>query len=82
MAAEWICDGCGKRAPGSPSQHGGWHKPHDWFERNYSVTEDGAEADVLFGRNGTFKTILSACSRACIEKVAAKTRSHSVVIPI
>lgn len=32
MAAESICDGCGKRAPMEP-RHFGWCKPHNWFER-------------------------------------------------
>lgn len=33
MAAEWICDGCGKRAPGVPAG-GNWYKPDSWFERS------------------------------------------------
>lgn len=33
MAAEWICDGCGKRIPGVPAG-GRWHKPDSWYERS------------------------------------------------
>jgi hypothetical protein len=86
MAAEWVCDGCGKREPGIPTQGGGWKKPHEWYERNLSVKEDGTEAAGMFGprgpESGTFKTILTACSRACIDRVAAKTATHSLVMPI
>jgi len=63
MACEFICDGCGKRAPAF--QNGGdWFKPRDWFERG---DEDGVQ---------------TACSRDCIEKIAAKTGKTSVVLPI
>lgn len=35
MACEFICDGCGKRAPGEYNgRH--WFKPHIWFERSDS----------------------------------------------
>lgn len=34
MAAESICDGCGKRAPMVKGELGTWHKPHSWFERS------------------------------------------------
>lgn len=41
MAAEWICDGCGKREPavmyGVPRD---WHKPRKWFSR---ADEDGVQ---------------------------------------
>lgn len=33
MAAESICDGCGKRALMVPGRNGSWHKPGSWFER-------------------------------------------------
>jgi len=33
MAAEIICDGCGKRAPMTADKSGNWIKPRDWFER-------------------------------------------------
>jgi hypothetical protein len=33
MAAESICDGCGKRAPMEQGSLGTWHKPRHWFER-------------------------------------------------
>ena len=34
MAAEWICDGCGKREPGVATRMGRWIKPSHWFERS------------------------------------------------
>lgn len=34
MAAEAICDGCGKRAPMVATQSGNWIKPYTWFERS------------------------------------------------
>lgn len=34
MAAESICDGCGKRAPMEQGELGTWHKPRLWFERS------------------------------------------------
>lgn len=34
MAAEIICDGCGKRAPAVAGADGHWHKPRDWYERS------------------------------------------------
>lgn len=79
MSAEWICDGCGKRAEGVATQSG-WIRPYEWYERHLSVKDDGTEAG-LFSR-GTFKTILTACSRCCVETVAAKNGAHSVVLPI
>jgi hypothetical protein len=63
MAAESICDGCGKREPmESNGMH--WFKPRDWFERHDG---DGTQ---------------TACSRECIDKIAAKTGKTSVVLPI
>ena len=34
MACKFICDGCGKEAPGYYSANHSWHKPLDWFERS------------------------------------------------
>jgi len=34
MAAEAICDGCGKRAVMIASQDGCWYKPASWYERS------------------------------------------------
>ena len=33
MAAESICDGCGKRAPMRAGEDHHWHKPYTWYER-------------------------------------------------
>ena len=40
MAAESICDGCGKREPMARGALGTWHKPHNWYERS---DEDGIQ---------------------------------------
>lgn len=34
MAAEFICDECGKRAPGESNYYGGWFKPRQWYQRS------------------------------------------------
>ena len=39
MAAEAICDGCGKREPMYYAGHN-WHKPSDWYERS---DDDGVQ---------------------------------------
>lgn len=66
MAAEWICDGCGKRAPGVfyPANPRSFHKPDEWFERG---DEDG---------------IQSACSRECIDLIAERSGKTRVILPI
>lgn len=40
MACEFICDGCGKRAPGFSNRLGGWFKPRSWYER---TDEEGTQ---------------------------------------
>lgn len=40
MAAEIICDGCGKRSK-MPAYHGNWFKPDSWFERS---DDDGIQS--------------------------------------
>lgn len=81
MAAEWICDGCGKRAPGTPTRMGDWRKPADWYERTHYANAEGKEP-ALFARYGDFKGILTACSRRCIDRIAEKTNTHGVVLPV
>ena len=39
MPVEFICDGCGKRCPGTFS-NGQWHKPALWYQRS---DEDGPQ---------------------------------------
>lgn len=34
MAAEVICDGCGKRAVMRVGQDGNWYKPASWYRRS------------------------------------------------
>jgi len=40
MAAEIICDGCGRRVPMQAS-HGNWFKPPSWYERS---DDDGIQS--------------------------------------
>lgn len=40
MACEFICDACGKRAPGFANRMGDWFKPCAWFSRS---DEDGTQ---------------------------------------
>ena len=40
MAAEFICDGCGKRVMATQGPHGQWLKPHSWYQRS---DEDGIQ---------------------------------------
>lgn len=65
MACEFICDGCGKRAPGVfwPRGDPGWQKPGAWYQRQ---DEDGPQ---------------DACSRECIETIAERTQKPGVVLP-
>jgi hypothetical protein len=65
MAAEFICDGCGKResAVYYPSGTAGWQKPAAWYQRQ----DDSGVQD--------------ACSRTCVQAIAQKTGKTSVVIP-
>ena len=65
MPVEFICDGCGVKASGSSNSIGNWFKPSKWYQRTDKETKE---------------TYL-ACSRECIEKVAEKTGSHTVVLP-
>ena len=37
---EFICQSCGKRAPGVHNRIGDWFKPRSWFSR---VDDDGAQ---------------------------------------
>lgn len=66
MACEYVCDGCGKRAPAEWVRRGGvgWFKPSSWFQRQ---DDDG---------------IQDACSRECIDKIAEKSGKTKVVLPI
>lgn len=66
MACEYVCDGCGKRAPGVfyPNGTPGWHKPNSWFSRQ---DKDGVQ---------------DACSRECIDRIAEQTGKTGLVLPI
>lgn len=63
MACEFICDGCGIRAPGEYAVNS-WHKPRWWYERS---DKDGPQ---------------TACSRECIDRIAARTGKTACVLPI
>lgn len=71
MAVEWICDGCGKRAPGETNGVS-WFKPALWFERTDS--------------SGEIPRILSVCSRACVDLAndneKAAGRKSMPIIPL
>lgn len=66
MAAEIVCDGCGKRESMVFWKHGdhGWQKPAVWFQRQ---DEDG---------------IQDACSRECIDEIAKKSGKTKCILPI
>lgn len=68
MAAEVICDGCGKRAAMEYCNRA-FVKPEKWYQ--HIIAETGAEE----GR------ILVACSRSCIERIAEETGETAVVWP-
>ena len=62
MAAESICDGCGKRAPMESGRDGNWHKPQFWYERS---DDDGIQTacsreciDRIAEQTGKTKVIL------------------------
>lgn len=77
MAAVWICDGCGRQQPGSVGRDG-WRKPVEWYEKTVFDKEEAG-----FGQDhGQVKAVLSACSRECIAKAAAKHGVHGVVLPV
>ena len=81
MAAEFVCDGCGKREPGRATRDG-WRKPLRWFERQVFVDPHGElmREHVFDGQPLIFATIHTACSRDCVEVVAAKTGLKSMVM--
>lgn len=66
MSVEYVCDGCGKRAPGVFYPHGtpDWHKPEQWFQRQ---DEDGPQ---------------DACCRRCIDVIAAKSGKTRAILPM
>lgn len=62
MAAESICDGCGKRAPMVAGLNGQWFKPRSWFQRS---DEDGIQTacsreciDKIAEKSGKTRVIL------------------------
>lgn len=66
MSSEYICDGCGKREPAVFYPNG----DREWHKPSLwfqRADEDG---------------IQDACSRECIEKIAAKTGKTACVMPI
>lgn len=78
MSAEWICDGCGRREVGLAGFNG-WRKPVHWYEKTIFENEGDSIQVRLSDR---VQTILSACSRRCIETAAAKAGTHSLVLPV
>jgi hypothetical protein len=74
VAAEIICDGCGKRAKMILGATGNWFKPGDWYERTQFVEEPD-------GRLGRPIRNWSVCSRECIEKVRKETGDNTPIAP-
>lgn len=74
MGMKAICDGCGKEAPAA-CYNGKWFKPSAWYERT-PLDKDGHQQRTM-----------TACSRACIEKIADAEKAAGgegmrVVLPI
>ena len=63
----FICDGCGKQEDGVFGSMCEAHKPPDWYARRDG---DGA------------REVQIACSRRCIDTVAAQSGKTRVVLPI
>jgi hypothetical protein len=61
MAAESICDACGKRAPMSAGLDGEWHKPMSWFERS-----DGDGIQTACSRECIDKIARETGKTACV----------------
>lgn len=62
MGVEFICDGCGKRAPSSNNRHGDYFKPASWYQRS---DEDGVQLacsrkciDVIAQKSGKTSVVL------------------------
>ena len=77
MAAEIICDGCGKRAKMILGATGNWFKPGDWYERTQFVEEPDGSA----GRSATGLSAPASASRKSARKRATtrpsrRSRSH------
>lgn len=72
MAAEIICDGCGKRVPMDTAYDGRHIKPRNWYER---TDFNGMESPKKAVRTW------SACSRECIEKIRKETGDATPIAP-
>jgi hypothetical protein len=46
MAAEIVCDGCGRRAP-MIAVGRDWRKPRDWFERSDKIAAASGKTSVV-----------------------------------
>jgi hypothetical protein len=61
MAAEMICDGCGKRAAMTANRHGDWFKPAGWLQR---TDDDGTQ--VACSRQCVDKVAETSGKTGCI----------------
>lgn len=66
MACVYICDGCGKKEPG---RYLSTNPSASWL-KPYSWFQRGDKDGIQ-----------DACSRECIEKIAARTGKTKTVIP-
>ena len=66
MACKYICDGCGKEV--SATSYAG--NTSRWFKPHNWFQRSDADG------------IQDACSRECVDKIAAKTGKTSVVAPL
>jgi hypothetical protein len=71
MSCKFICDGCGKEAPGYYNGRD-WFKPNSWFAKN--IDNENSKSDKLI--------CLTVCSRDCIKKASKKFETDNVIIPI
>jgi len=62
MACFFVCDGCGREAPGIHVKDYVFAKPRTWFQR--SITEDGPRP----GEKVETVCIIS-CSRECMKRI-------------
>jgi len=46
MPVEFICEGCGKRAPGI-FMYGRWYKPHNWYERGWDEMQVACSRECI-----------------------------------
>ena len=66
MACKFICDGCGVECPAQFYPNG----DRRWFKPDHWYQRGDADG------------LQDACSRACIDKIAAKSGKSGLVLPV